>query len=265
MTEQVGLRAHGLRGEDAEQLVEGMSIQSLEGASQSYFDDMLQSEITIMTSAIPADTSGGGIRMNSVLKDGGNLFSGAAFLGFSSGDWQSDNIDDELRAAPRSIRSANGIKHIHMFTGSVGGPMKRDKLWFLVTARHQSSDEIVADVPVQIVTPQGEVINSYLDTYVRGPSLRMTWQAAQKHKLASFVQRWWKRKGKDFSRRPGSARRAVPRSEQGAPHRWQHQVDVAPHEQAALRRRLLVDAVRLARRPGRRASSRSAARRSGTR
>jgi hypothetical protein len=123
MTEQVGLRAHGLAGNDAEQLVEGMSIQSLEGASQSYFDDMLQSEITIMTSAIPADTSGGGIRMNSVLKDGGNIFSGAAFLGFSSGDWQSDNVDDSLRTSPRSIRSANGIKHIHMFTGSLGGPM----------------------------------------------------------------------------------------------------------------------------------------------
>jgi hypothetical protein len=42
MTEQVGLRAHGLGGNDAEQLVEGMSIQSLEGPSQSYFDDMLQ-------------------------------------------------------------------------------------------------------------------------------------------------------------------------------------------------------------------------------
>lgn len=69
MTEQVNLRAHGLGGNDAEQLVEGMSIQSLEGPSQSYFDDMLQSEITVMTSAIPADTSGGGIRLNSVLKD----------------------------------------------------------------------------------------------------------------------------------------------------------------------------------------------------
>jgi hypothetical protein len=199
MTEQVGLRAHGLAGEDAEQLVEGMSIQSLEGASQSYFDDMLQSEITIMTSAIPADTSGGGIRMNSVLKDGGNTFSGSAFLGFSSGDWQSDNVDDFLRAVPRSIRSANGIKHIHMFTGSLGGPIMRDKLWFIVTARHQSSDETVADVPVQITTPQGKIINSYLDTYVRGPSMRMTWQAASKHKLASFVQRWWKRKGRTFS------------------------------------------------------------------
>ena len=198
MTEQVGLRAHGLGGDDAEQLVEGMSIQSLEGASQAYFDDMLQSEITIMTSAIPADTSGGGIRMNSVLKDGGNMFSGATFLGFSSGSWQSNNKDAELSAAPRSINSPNGIKHIHMFTGSMGGPIKRDKMWFLVAARHQSSDEIIADVPVTIVAPDGEFINSYLDTYVRGPSLRLTLQAAPKHKIASFVQRWWKRKGKDF-------------------------------------------------------------------
>ena len=198
MTEQVGLRAHGLGGDDAEQLVEGMSIQSLEGASQSYFDDMLQSEITIMTSAIPADTSGGGIRMNSVLKDGGNIFSGAAFLGFSSGTWQSENTGDELRAAPRSINSPNAIKHIHMFTGSLGGPIKRDRMWFLVATRHQSSDEIITDVPVQITAPDGEVINSYLDTYVRGPSLRLTLQAAPKHKLASFIQRWWKRKGKDF-------------------------------------------------------------------
>ena len=159
---------------------------------------MLQSEITIMTSAIPADTSGGGIRMNSVLKDGGNMFSGAAFLGFSSGTWQSENTGDELRAAPRSINSPNAIKHIHMFTGSLGGPIKRDRMWFLVATRHQSSDEIITDVPVQITAPDGEVINSYLDTYVRGPSLRLTLQAAPKHKLASFVQRWWKRKGKDF-------------------------------------------------------------------
>src|SRR5687767_10576819 len=188
MTEQVGLRAHGLGGDDAEQLVEGMSIQSLEGASQAYFDDMLQSEITIMTSAIPADTSGGGIRMNSVLKDGGNMFSGASFVGFSSGSWQSNNIGD-LGQAPRSINSPNAIKHIHMFTGSMGGPIKRDRMWFLVAARHQSSDEIIADVPVTIVAPDGEFINSYLDTYVRGPSVRLTLQAAPKHKIASFVQR----------------------------------------------------------------------------
>ena len=199
MTEQVALRAHGLGGNDAEQLVEGMSIQSLEGPSQSYFDDMLQSEISVMTSAIPADTSGGGIRLNSVLKDGGNQFHGATFLGFSSGDWQADNVDDELRSPPLSIRSANGIKHIHMFSASFGGPIQRNKAWFLVTARHQSSDELVADVPPQIVAPDGEVINSFIDTYVRGPSARLTYQVSTNNKIAMFASRWWKRKGKDFS------------------------------------------------------------------
>jgi hypothetical protein len=199
MTEQVALRAHGLGGNDAEQLVEGMSIQSLEGPSQSYFDDMLQSEITVMTSAIPADTSGGGIRLNSVLKDGGNVFSGATFLGFSSGDWQADNVDDGLRAAPRSIRSANGIKHIHMFSASFGGPIARNRAWFLFTARHQSSDELVADVPAQLVAPDGEFINSYIDTYVRGPSARITYQLTPSNKIAMFASRWWKRKGKDFA------------------------------------------------------------------
>jgi hypothetical protein len=199
MTEQVALRAHGLGGNDAEQLVEGMSIQSLEGPSQSYFDDMLQSEISVMTSAIPADTSGGGIRLNSVLKDGGNQFSGAAFLGFTSGDWQADNVDDNLRAAPHSIRSANAIKHIQMFSASFGGPIMRNKLWFLVSGRHQSSDELVADVPVQVTAPDGQVLNSYIDTYVRGPSVRLTWQVSPNNKLATFASRWWKRKGKDFT------------------------------------------------------------------
>ena len=167
--------------------------------------------------------------MNSVLKDGGNLFSGAAFIGFSSGEWQSDNVDDSLRAAPNSIRTANGIKHIQMFTGSLGGPIKKDKLWFIVTARHQSSDETVADVPVQITTPQGEVLNSYLDTYVRGPSLRMTWQVAQKHKLASFVSAVVEAEGTHLQRRAGPANRPVPRPAQSAPHRRQHQVHVPHH------------------------------------
>ena len=199
MTEQVGLRAHGLGGEDAEQLVEGMSIQSLEGASQAYFDDMLQSEITIMTSAIPADTSGGGIRMNSVLKDGGNVFSGATFLGFSSGSWQSDERRTTLRAAPRSISSAERAS-----STSTCSPVRwagRSSATSCGSSSPRGTSRrtrLIADVPVQITAPDGEVINSYLDTYVRGPSLRLTWQAAPKHKLASFIQRWWKRKGKDF-------------------------------------------------------------------
>ena len=186
-----------------------MSIQSLEGASQSYFDDMLQSEITIMTSAIPADTSGGGIRMNSVLKDGGNIFSGAAFLGFSSGDVaERQRRRRAARRAAQHQQPPTAIKHIHMFTGSLGGPdqARQDVVHRLrrgISRRTRS----VADVPVQITTPQGEVINSYLDTYVRGPSLRVTWQAAQKHKLASLRSAVVEAEGHALRRRAGPATR----------------------------------------------------------
>jgi len=196
MTEQVGLRAHGLGGVDAEQLVEGMSIQSLEGASQSYFDDMLQSEISVMTAAIPADTSGGGIRLNSILKDGGNTMSGSVFIGGTDGDWQSSNIDDALRK--RGVNLGNGVAHIQQFTASMGGPLKKDKIWWFLAARHQSSDERVANVPEQFVAPDGTFFRGIADNYVRGPSVRLTWQATQKNKLSMFAQRWWKRKGLDF-------------------------------------------------------------------
>jgi carboxypeptidase family protein len=197
MTEQVSLRAHGLAGLDGEQLVEGMSIQSYEGASQSYFDDMLQSEISVMTAAIPADTTGGGIRLNSILKDGGNQISGAVFIGGSSGSWQANNIDDKLRA--RQIQSANGVGHVQQFTGSIGGPLVKDKVWWLMSARHQSSDQTIANVPQNFIATDGTLLRGLSDNYVRGPSVRLTWQATQKNKLAMFWQRWWKRKGKDFT------------------------------------------------------------------
>ena len=121
-TEQVGLRARGLGGFDGEQQVEGMSVQSYEGGSQSFMDDTLNSEMTVTTAAIPADTGGGGIRLNMILKDGGNQFSGSAFMGGTRGIWVQDNIDDELRA--RNLTVPNGIDHLEAFTGSLGGPIR---------------------------------------------------------------------------------------------------------------------------------------------
>ena len=110
-------------------MVEGMQIQSQEGTdgnSMTYFDDALVAETSVMTSAIPPDTSSGGIRINSILKDGGNVVSGAVFLGGSNGPWQSKNVDAALRA--RGIAAANATQHVQNFNGAMGGPVKRDTL-----------------------------------------------------------------------------------------------------------------------------------------
>jgi hypothetical protein len=193
MTEQVGFRSRGLGGFDGEQLVEGMSIQSYEGASQSYFDETMQAEMTVSTSAISADTAGGGVRMNSILKDGGNVFSGTAFMGGSRGSWVKNNIDDGLRA--RNLRVANSIDHIENFMGSLGGPVMRDKVWWLLTARHQGSDVTIPNTPKYVTMPDGQRLRPTDDAYIRSVGTRLTWQAAQDHKFSGFVQRFFKRKG----------------------------------------------------------------------
>ncbi len=192
-TEQVGLRARGLGGLDGDQLVEGMSIQSYEGTSLSFLDDTLQAEMTVSTAAIPADTGGGGIRLNSILKDGGNNFSGSAFMGGTKGTWVKDNIDDRLRL--RGLNVANGIDHLESFTGSLGGPILKDKLWWILSARHQSTETTVANVPKFVTAADGTQYKATNDLYVRSLSTRLTWQAAEKYKVAGFLERWWHKKG----------------------------------------------------------------------
>jgi hypothetical protein len=192
-TEQVSLRARGLGGFDGEQQVEGMSIQSYEGGSQSFFDDTLQSEMTVTTSAIPADTGGGGVRLNMILKDGGNNFTGSAFMGGTKGTWLANNIDDRLRA--RNFSVANGIDHLESFTAHMGGPVLKDKLWWILSARHQSTETTIANVPKYVTTAAGETLKVTNDLYVRSLSSRLTWQASQKYKIAGFFERWWHKKG----------------------------------------------------------------------
>lgn len=196
--EQPGMRAHGVNQRETNQLVDGMSINSGEDClCMSYADDAMQSEVSVTTSALPADSSPGGIRVNSIPRDGGNIVSGAIFIGGTDGDWQANNVDDDLRA--RRIQSANGIAHIQNFNASLGGPILRDRLWYFLTARHASSDETVANVEQRTIAPDGEFIRSILDQYIRDSGLRLTYQATAQHKLAGFFQRIWKRKGKDFS------------------------------------------------------------------
>ena len=97
-----------------------MNLNSLmsDGQVQAYFSDAAMAEITYQTSGITADVSTGGVRINMIPKDGGNIFSGQAFVGGTDGDWQADNVTDELRAtrparrqqaSPRSPTSTSAL------------------------------------------------------------------------------------------------------------------------------------------------------------
>jgi len=195
--EQTNPRGHGIAAKHTVQHIDGMSVNSQETSNQqSYINDALSAEVTVSTSAHPAEIQSGGLRTNMIPKDGGNNVSGSIFFGGSDGSWQSNNVSDEMRA--QNFTSANGIAHIQNFNASMGGPIWRDKLWFFVSARHISTDELVANVDEYVTAPDGELIRSTLDQYIRDVLGRVTWQVSQKNKFAVFFERTWKRKGKDF-------------------------------------------------------------------
>ena len=195
--EQTNPRGHGIAAKHTVQHIDGMSVNSQETSNQqSYVNDALSAEVTVSTSAHPAEIQSGGLRTNMIPKDGGNIVSGSIFFGGSDGNWQSNNVSDEMRA--QNFTSANGIAHIQNFNASMGGPIWRDKLWFFMSARHISTDEVVANVAEYVTAPDGTLIRSTLDQYIRDVLGRVTWQISAKNKLAVFFERTWKRKGKDF-------------------------------------------------------------------
>jgi hypothetical protein len=195
--EQTNPRGHGIAAKHTVQHIDGMSVNSQETSNQqSYINDALSAEVTVSTSAHPAEIQSGGLRTNMIPKDGGNSVSGSIFFGGSDGNWQSNNVSDAMRA--QNFTSANGIAHIQNFNASMGGPIWRDKLWFFVSARHISTDEVVANVDEYVTAPDGTLIRSTLDQYIRDVLGRATWQISPKNKLAVFFERTWKRKGKDF-------------------------------------------------------------------
>ena len=143
--EQTNPRGHGIAAKHTVQHIDGMSVNSQETSNQqSYINDALSAEVTVSTSAHPAEIQSGGLRTNMIPKDGGNIVSGSIFFGGTDGNWQSDNVSEEMKR--QNFTSANGIAHVQNFNGSMGGPIHRDKLWFFISARHISTDEVVGNV-----------------------------------------------------------------------------------------------------------------------
>ena len=72
--------------------------------------------------------------LNLVPKSGGNTFKGTAFIS-EAGSWsRGNNLTDDLRAI--GLTQTPGIIQAYDASGSYGGPIMKDKLWFYGTYRN---------------------------------------------------------------------------------------------------------------------------------
>src|SRR5262245_46193710 len=182
--EQIYMITHGSRRTDTLLQVDGMSINSLmnDGEVQAYFSDAANSEVTYQTAGAGADGSSGGVRINMIPKEGGNRYSGSLFFGGSSGKWQSDNVTPELRA--RGLAAGNRVDLIQDFNVGLGGPIKKDRLWFFASWRRIATNEFVANTKFRDGS-QGKQ-----DQWVQNQMVRLTWQVSPRNKFTVFHDRY---------------------------------------------------------------------------
>ncbi len=144
--QMVYMEVHGSDQDDLSFQIDGMSVNGIHnqgGTTGLYFNDGMIEEVSFQTSALPADTGAGGIRFHIVPREGGNTFSGGLFFTGANHSMQSSNLTDELKT--KGLRVNNGLSKIYDVNASLGGPVKRDRLWFFTTVRRNSADRLVAN------------------------------------------------------------------------------------------------------------------------
>lgn len=100
------------------------------GVSSYVYDTPNAEEVAVVVGGGLGESDIGGPVMNLVPRSGGNRFAGDAFLNLA-GEWsRGDNLTDELKALNPNLTQTPGIIHAHDASGSFGGPIKRDRLWF---------------------------------------------------------------------------------------------------------------------------------------
>jgi hypothetical protein len=190
---------HGSRTTDQRVTLNGINTMTLQAGGNigGQIPDMgSAAEVTVDTTSLAADLPTGGVRINFIPRDGGNTFSNSSFFTFSNGALQGSNFTDELRAA--GLGTPNEVKVNWDTNIAVGGPIRRDKVWFWFTTRYQGAESYVPVFENANAYKPNEWL--YVPTEKRGElrarvfqnSLRMTWQATPKNKIAGTYKadRW---------------------------------------------------------------------------
>ena len=203
--QQTYFNVHGAGTSQTSVLMDGMIINGLQndGAVQSYMNDAGAEQMVYQTGGGTAESPTGGLKLNVAPKEGGNSLHGSLFAGFESNGLQSDNLSPFL--ASHGVRAVDQIGTYRDIDVTLGGPIKKDKLWFFGSSRFFTVNKPVANsfyMPagrtyadcVNAVVACKQAIN---DQSINSVLLRLTWQVSPRNKLSAYMDRLFKSRDHD--------------------------------------------------------------------
>ena len=190
--EVASLEANGGRQADQRLMVNGVALSSMIGGGWgggAVPNATGTSEFAIDVSGVDAQAATGGVRINFIPRDGGNRFSGKIPFSYATESFASDNFTGSDVQA-RGLATPGRIKANGDFNPGFGGPFKRDKVWFFISARQLFADNFVPGMffnenvnqlnRFQYVRSTDQAVLHQEQKIIQG---RFTWQINPKNKL----------------------------------------------------------------------------------
>ena len=190
---------HGGHSSDMRQLVDGIEINMPHGNGNRQFQPTTENaqEVSVDLGGGGAENGMGGVMVNFIPKDGGNLFSGNFLTNFSNGSLQGSNLSEELRARGLTEKNISKVKNVWDLSGSFGGPLKQNRLWFFTAHRKWASANYVA-ASFENATPESYLytpdfnrpgLNDYTN---HTHNFRVTWQVSARNRLRMSYDYQWR-------------------------------------------------------------------------
>ena len=186
-----GILLHGSRGDDGRTSWDGMNANVFfgNGGGQErvyLFNSVAIQEVVIDTGGSSAEIETGGANVNIVPKDGGNTFSVFGTANFTNHSFSTSRISDELKA--RGAVPTSSVKHIWDYGVGVGGPIRKDKVWFYSSNRWWGSQNYAPGAyfnksPVFYRYEPDLSRPAFANDFFVDNAVRLTLQAAAKHKF----------------------------------------------------------------------------------
>jgi hypothetical protein len=185
--------AHGALSGDGVSLLDGLRVGNMyisSNVSNMSFSPLLFDQVDISISGQTGESGTNGVVANMIPKSGGNRFAGSLLANGSGPSLQASNITQRL--VDRGLAGApTRLKKLYDINGAVGGPLKKDSLWFYYTSRYFTNESYIAGLfypldPAAVVRREDTSHQANNGTWTRDNNLRLTWAMSQKSKISAW-------------------------------------------------------------------------------
>ena len=144
-SQQTGYESFGVRNQNRV-VTDGVDTTEGTGGAGFYQDFFAHEEITVSAAGADVSMNTPGSAVVSTIKSGGNDFKSLTNVTYEPDSFVGNNLDDET--AKRGFTGQPNILFWEAHT-DVGGPIKRDKVWFYGAYNHFKIDKEISGVPRQ--------------------------------------------------------------------------------------------------------------------